>query len=83
VNAGRQEIELKSYLKNDEWWYGRGFSDQCFLIQPKDFKERIYNTQHPLANLHYPDYAGDSFEKRVYSYLISNNYYRITNKQTT
>jgi hypothetical protein len=83
VNAEKQEVELNIQLKNDEWWYGKGFSDQCFLIQPNVFKERIYNTQNPLANLHYPDYAGDSFEKRIYSYLITNNYYRITNKQTT
>jgi hypothetical protein len=83
VNAQRQEEELNTQLKNDEWWYGRLFSDQCFLIQTNVFKEKIYNTQNPLADLYYPDYAGDSFEKRIYSYIITNNYYRITNKQTT
>lgn len=85
TNAEQQENELTNHTfeKNSEWWYGQGFSDQCFLIKTKTFKEKIYNNHNKLSDIHYPKYAGESFEKRVYSFLLNNNYYRLTNKQIT
>lgn len=85
IGAETQEVGLQidESRKNNEWWFGHGFSDQCFLIKSNFFKEKIYNTKNKIADLHYPNYAGDSFEKRVYSYLMNQKYYRITNKLTT
>jgi hypothetical protein len=84
-NAEQQENELHNnkFEKNSEWWYGQGFSDQCFLIKTETFKDKIYNNHNELSDIHYPKYAGESFEKRVYAFLLNQNYYRITNKQIT
>ena len=37
TNAEQQENELTNHTfeKNSEWWYGQGFSDQCFLFKTK------------------------------------------------
>ena len=84
-NAEQQENNLNNHTfeKSLEWWYGQGFSDQCFLIKTETFKNKIYNNHNNLSDIHYPKYAGESFEKRVYSFLLNQNYYRITNKQIT
>jgi hypothetical protein len=79
----QQEMELNNELinSNENWYYGRGFSDQCFLINIKTFKNKIYNESHEISDKYYPKYAGESFEKRVSSFLLNNNYYRISNKK--
>jgi hypothetical protein len=69
--------------KNTDWSYGMGFSDQCFLIPTNTFKSQIYNEQNNLSDMTYPGYAGDSFEKRVSSYLKNNKLYRITSNYST
>jgi len=69
--------------KNPDWYYGMGFSDQCFLIPTNTFKSQIYNEQNNLSDMTYPGYAGDSFEKRVSSYLKNNKLYRITSNNST
>jgi len=69
--------------KHIDWWYGMGFSDQCFLIPTNVFKSQIYNEQNILSDIQYPSYAGDSFEKRISSFLKNNKYYRITSNKTT
>jgi hypothetical protein len=66
---------------NDDWSYGRGFSDQCFLIPINTFKGKIYNETNEISNKYYPYYGGESFEKRVGAFLRNNSYYRITNKK--
>jgi hypothetical protein len=58
----------------------RGFSDQCYLIRTKDFKQHIYNYSHP-ASARYPCYGGELFEKRVDSYMRICGKQRITSKQ--
>jgi hypothetical protein len=66
-----------------DWSYTMNFSDQCFLIPVNEFKSQIYNEQNELSDIHYPKYAGDSFEKRVSSFLKNNKLYRITSSKTT
>ena len=55
------------------------FSDQCFLVRTADFKRPIYNEKHPTSE-EYPKYAGDSFEKRVDSFMRNHNLLRATYK---
>ena len=69
--------------KHPDWSYGMGFSDQCFLIPTIIYKSQIYNEVNILSDIQYPQYAGDSFEKRVSSFLKNNKYYRITSNKTT
>jgi hypothetical protein len=53
------------------------FSDQCFLVENNRLYGDIYNTYH-YASEKYPVYAGNLFEKRVYSYMCNNRFTRIT-----
>lgn len=68
--------EFESYYKNE------GFSDQCFLIDRKPFLESIYNEHHPSSN-RYPVYSGNSFERRVNSYMRNHHKYRIVLKNVS
>ena len=74
IAAQRESID-----ENDEFYKGFGFSDQCYLIQTKDFKKCIYKEIH-YSSKRYPSYGGELFEKRVDSWMRNNNYYRITYK---
>jgi hypothetical protein len=69
--------------KYDDWSFGMGFSDQCFLIPTDVFKQQIYNENNDLSDIQYAKYTGECFEKRVSSYLKNNKFYRITNNNTT
>lgn len=58
-------------------FYSFGFSDQMYLIRASDFKNTIYEHYHP-ASENYPEYGGELFEKRVYSWLRVENFLRAT-----
>jgi hypothetical protein len=60
---------LRFYVSN------RGFSDQMFLVQSKDFQQPIYGILREDA-AHFP--RGDVFEKRVFSYMLTQGWERIT-----
>jgi|YelNatPaOPRAMG01_1025707.scaffolds.fasta_scaffold22364_3 hypothetical protein len=62
-----------------DFWVGYGFSDQCFLVRTKEFKAPIYNETNP-ASAQYPLYGGETFEKRVYSWMRNHHYLRLTYK---
>ena len=72
-----QEAQKHSMEENDNFYIGFGFSDQCYLIRPADFRARIYTEQHP-ASARYPGYAGELFEKRVDSWMRNHNFLRAT-----
>ena len=74
VNAKKESID-----ENKNFYNGFGFSDQCYLIKTKDFKQRIYKENNILSE-RYPSYGGELFEKRVDSWMRNNYYYRITYK---
>ena len=57
------------------------FTDQVYLIKMKEFKKDIYNFWHDDSNK-YPKYGGESFDKRINSYMWSNNKYRIVHKNS-
>jgi hypothetical protein len=67
----------ESHDKVDDFWVGYGFSDQCYLIRPTDFRQPIYGETHP-ASERFPDYGGESFEKRVDSFMRNNKRVRLT-----
>lgn len=84
-NESKNEENLYTQLidKDLDWSYTMGFSDQCFLLSTNTFKKQIYNEVNDLSDKLYPGYAGESFEKRISSFLKNNNYYRITSNRTT
>ena len=69
--------EAASEIEN--FYVGFGFSDQCFLVRTRDFKAPIYNETNPASD-RYPKYGGETFEKRVDSWMRNHNYLRLTFK---
>jgi len=51
--------------------YSCRFSDQCFFKKADVFKKPIYNTLDCVDGM-FPKHGGNSFERRVYSYLYNN-----------
>jgi len=63
----------------EDFCIGNGFSDQCYLVRSKEFRQRIYNESNP-ASARYPRYGGELFEKRVDSWMHNNGHLRATYK---
>lgn len=78
-NKKYQEATKESNFEDQYNFYSHGFSDQMYLVRTADFKKPIYEYHHPDA-ARYPNYGGELFEKRVYSWLRHHNYLRATYK---
>lgn len=76
-----KNIDWLNSIHDDELFYYElgGFSDQCYLINSNEFKKKIYN-EFNIKSQRFPPYGGESFEKRVDSYLLNNNKIRIISK---
>jgi hypothetical protein len=74
------KIELnKSLLINKSFHFSNaGFSDQCYLLSMKNVKNDFLIYQHPDGDKLYPNYGGELFEKRVFSFMKYNDVFRIT-----
>ena len=76
-NTSYEEIEQQSEklglsnLEDADWFYSKCFCDQCYFIKKDAFKKQIYNTHHDSSSC-FVHYGGNSFEKRIYCYLINN-----------
>ena len=71
------EAKKDAFFEIENFWVGYGFSDQCFLIRTSDFKKPIYSETNP-ASARYPQYGGETFEKRVDSWMRNHKYLRLT-----
>ena len=78
-NRKDDEAKKESTSEIENFYVGFGFSDQCFLVRTKDFKAPIYNESNPLSE-RYPKYGGETFEKRVDSWMRNHNFLRLTFK---
>jgi hypothetical protein len=58
---------------------GYGFSDQCYLVRPAEFRAPIYRHKHGASEV-YPGYGSELFEKRVDSYMRLHQRKRITHR---
>ena len=67
----------ESFYSKGGFYYGMGFSDQCYLIKVEEFRRQIYKYNHNKSS-RYPKYGGELFEKRVDSYLRVFNKTRLT-----
>lgn len=65
--------------EDDSFFYTHGFSDQCFMVEPRRLHGDIYNNYHYYTE-RYPVYGGHLFEKRVNSYMCVNQLDRIVKK---
>jgi hypothetical protein len=59
------------------FYLGYGFSDQCYLVRTKDFRNRIYGETN-TASGRYPRYGGELFEKRVDAWMRNQGFIRAT-----
>lgn len=73
------EHQQESTAKDEAWFIGRGFTDQCFLIPTATFNKDIYNYYH-VSSEAYPIYGGNLFERRVNSYMQKFGKLRLTSK---
>lgn len=65
-----------------DFWISYGFSDQCYLIRPSDFRAPIYGYTHPDVQ-GFPAYGGELFEKRVDNYMRTYKKVRLTHRQAS
>lgn len=75
-----KEAKMESFGENENFFFSSGFSDQCYLVKTSWMKEDIYKFNHAASSV-YPVYGGELFEKRVFSYIKSNNLKRLTSKK--
>jgi hypothetical protein len=66
----------ESIRRDGKFHIAKGCTDQIYLIRTKDYKQDIYHYEHPDSN-RYPPKGGNSFERRVNSYMQCNNKYRV------
>jgi hypothetical protein len=74
------DAKMEALSELEKFYVGFGFSDQCFLVRNADFKAPIYNEVN-TASERYPKYGGETFEKRVDSWMRNHEYLRLTFKQ--
>jgi hypothetical protein len=74
-----EEAKRESSFEIPGFYVGYGFSDQCFLVRTADFRAPIYNEVNPSSE-RYPKYGGETFEKRVDSWMRNHNWLRLTFK---
>ena len=79
AGEGYREATKHFPQQTDDFYIGCGFSDQCYLVRSKDFRQRIYNESHP-ASARYPRYGGELFEKRIDSWMQNNGHLAATYK---
>jgi len=73
ISVVSPESEVNTW--HDDSGLDQFFSDQCFLIRIKEFRQKIYNYKTPKLN-EFPSHGGDSFERLCARYLRNNNKYR-------
>lgn len=78
-NEKFDEAKNESTSEIGDFYVSFGFSDQCFLVRTNDFKAPIYNETNS-ASERYPEYGGETFEKRVDSWMRNHNFLRLTFK---
>lgn len=66
-------IDNKSFHFSDA-----GLSDQCYLLSMKKVKKDFLIYHHPEGDKLYPNYGGELFEKRVFSFMKYHDVFRIT-----
>jgi hypothetical protein len=76
-NKKTNEAINESLEHDSQFCIGHGFSDQMYLIRAAEFKQPIYDEYNNKSN-HYPEYGGELFEKRVYSWMLNHSRLRAT-----
>lgn len=81
-NLQFEEAKSEALAEDEDWYYSYGFSDQCYLVQTRQFQQAIYSEQHADSD-RYPAYGGELFEKRVDAYMRNHQLHRMTSRHAT
>jgi hypothetical protein len=76
-----EDRKSESFAQIGNFYVVDGFADQMYLIKMSEFKRDIYHCNHPKSE-RYPPYGGNSFEKRIDSYMNTFDKYRITHSKS-
>lgn len=67
--------------EDGKFFIARGFTDQTYILKTKIFKNKeIYKFKHPDSD-RFPPKGGNSFEKRINSYMWCKDKYRVIHKE--
>ncbi len=64
-------------------WVGRGFSDQCFLVDARRLARPVYGYTHPDGARYPMSDLGDIFEKRIDAFMRKEGLLRITDSRVS
>jgi hypothetical protein len=70
-------VARESSSVDEDFYFGFGFSDQMYLVRTEQFRQPIYGETHEASG-RYPKYGGESFEKRVDSWMRNHGLLRAT-----
>ena len=76
-------IYLESSEYRDNFGIAFGFSDQIYILKRDRFNDKIFYNYYHIDSQRYPDYGGESFEKRVNSYMRCMNLKRGIHKNSS
>lgn len=76
-------MERESIRREGHHFLGRGFSDQCFLVDAGRLAKPIYGYKHPAGERYPMSDVGDIFEKRVDAYMRHNGLLRLTDPRAS
>jgi imidazoleglycerol phosphate dehydratase HisB len=80
-NWGAINIESHEYREN--FGIAFGFSDQVYVLKKDRFNDKIFYNYYHVDSQRYPNYGGESFEKRINSYMRCLNLKRAIHKNSS
>jgi len=76
-------VERESLRRDGCHFVGRGFSDQCFLVDAERLAKPVYRYKHPTGDRYPMSDLGDIFEKRVDAYMRNEGLLRLTDPRAS
>ena len=76
-------VEREAIRREGHHFVGRGFSDQCFLVDAARLAQPVYKYQHPAGSRYPMSDVGDIFEKRVDAYMRHHGLLRLTDPRAS
>jgi len=76
-------VERESLRRQGHHFVGRGFSDQCFLVDAERLAKPVYRYKHPAGDRYPMSDLGDIFEKRVDAYMRHKGLMRLTDPRAS
>ena len=79
-NGFYDHAKNESFAEDEQCYYQRGFSDQCYLARAADLRQDIYHEQNDESDRIYCGPHGNTFEKRVNAYMRNHGKIRVSLK---